>query len=197
MRPAGDGHPGSRVLVTPTDTPFRVLVVGLGSPDRGDDAAGPLVAAAVAAHVADRALVGVHVVEREDPTALVDLLDPAGPGDAWSAAVILDAVRSGATPGTVTILDVGPGAHDLRSLGARLDPGPAGTHGFGLAGAIELARALDRLPPRVVVIGIEAVGFEHGAPLSAAVLAAIPAAADAALGLIEQAAARIRPGARG
>ena len=36
-----------------------------------------------------------------------------------------------------------------------------------------------------------------GAPLSAAVLAAIPAAADAALGLIEQAAARIRPGARG
>ncbi len=197
MRPAGDGHPGSRVLVTRSDVPCRVLVVGLGSPDRGDDAAGPLVAAAVAAQVADRALVGVHVVEREDPTALIDLLDPAGPAGAWAAAVIIDAVRSGAAPGTVTILDVGPGAQDLRSLGARLHPGPAGTHGFGLAGAIELARALDRLPPRVVVVGIEAVGFEHGAPLPAPVLAAIPRAADAALGIIEEATARIRPGARG
>jgi hydrogenase maturation protease len=197
MRPAGDGHPGSRGLVTPSDASCRVLVVGLGSPDRGDDAAGPLVAAAIARTAADRALVGVHVVEREDPTALVDLLDPATPADAWAAAVIIDAVRSGAAPGTVTILDVGPGAHDLRSLGARLDPGPAGTHGFGLAGAIELARALDRLPPQVVVVGIEAVGFEHGAPLSAPVRAAIPAAADAALGRIEEATARIRPGARG
>jgi hydrogenase maturation protease len=110
--------------------------------------------------------------------------------------VIIDAIRSRATPGTVTVLDVGPGAADLACLGARLDPGPAGTHGFGLAGAIELARVLDRLPPRAVVVGIEAVGFEHGSPLSAAVLAAIPRATDAALGIIEEATARVRHGAR-
>ena len=176
----------------------RVLVVGLGSPDRGDDAVGPQVAGEVARAVADRRLLGVHVVEHEDPTALIDLLDPVGgPASPWAAAVVIDAIRTGAMPGTVTVLDVGPGGQDLRSLGARLDPGPAGTHGFGLAGAIELARALDRLPPRAVVVGIEAVGFEHGDPLSAAVLAAIPRATDAALGIIEEATARVRHAARG
>jgi hydrogenase maturation protease len=154
------------------------------------------VAAAVARAIGERGLVGVRVVEHEDPTALVDLLSVGGPASPWDAAVIIDAIRSRATPGTVTVLDVGPGAADLACLGARLDPGPAGTHGFGLAGAIELARVLDRLPPRAVVVGIEAVGFEHGSPLSAAVLAAIPRATDAALGIIEEATARVRHGAR-
>ena len=175
----------------------RVLVVGLGSPDRGDDAVGPQVAGEVARAVADRRLLGVHVVEHEDPTALVDLLDPAGRIGSWDVVIVIDAVRSGAAPGTLTVLDVGPAGQGFDALGARLDPGPAGTHGFGLAGAIELARALERLPPRVVLVGIEAVGFEHGAPLSAPVLAAVPRATDAALGIIEEAMARIRPGARG
>jgi hydrogenase maturation protease len=111
--------------------------------------------------------------------------------------VVVDAVRSGAMPGTVSVLEVGPGAADLATLGARLDPGPAGTHGFGLAGAIELSRALDRLPARVVVVGIEAVGFAHGAPLSQPVRAIVPRAVDAVLGILEEATARIRPGVRG
>jgi hydrogenase maturation protease len=175
-----------------------VLVVGLGSPDRGDDAIGPAVAAEVAQAVAERGIAGVHVVEHEDPTGLVDLLDPTGrPAGAWDAVVVVDAMRSGSPPGAVTVLEVGLDGKDLASLGARLLPGPAGTHGFGLAGAIELSRALDRLPPRVVAIGIEAVGFEHGAPLSAPVLAAIPRAAKAALDIIEEATQRLRPGARG
>lgn len=175
----------------------RVLLVGLGSPDRGDDAVGPLVAAAVARAVDERGLPGVLVVEHEDPTALIDLLDPTGPAGSWAAVVVTDAVRSGVAPGTVTVLDVGPDGPDLTSLGAGLDPGPAGTHGFGLAGAIELARALDRLPPRVVIVGIEAVSFEHGAPLSAPVLAAIPRTTSCVLGIIEEATARIRPGVGG
>ena len=197
MRAAGSEDSDARVLVTRCDVPCRVLVVGLGAPDRGDDAVGPLVAAALARATSERGLVGVHVVEHEDPTALIDLLDPASPTGAWAAAVIIDAVRSGATPGTVAVLEVGPDGQDLGSLGARLDPGPAGTHGFGLAGAIELARALDRLPARVAVVGIEAIGFDHGGPLSAPVLAAIPRATDAALGIIEEATAQIRPGAGG
>jgi hydrogenase maturation protease len=175
----------------------RVLVVGLGSPDRGDDAVGPQVAAALMRAVSVRGLRGVHVVEHEDPTALVDLLDPHSPAGAWAAAVIIDAVRSGAGPGAVTVLDVGLDGHDLRSLGARIDPGPAGTHGFGLAGAIELARALDRLPARLVVVGIEAVGFDHGAPLSGPVREAIPRATDIALAIVEEAVATIRPGVGG
>jgi hydrogenase maturation protease len=175
------------------DPDARVLVVGLGSPDRGDDAVGALVAASVARAVIERGLPGVRVVEHEDPTALIDLLDPERPGVAWDAIVVVDALRSGAAPGAVTVLEVGPGAADLASLGARLDPGPAGTHGFGLAGAIELARALGRLPPRVAVVGIEAVGFDHGAPLSAPALAAIPRATHAVLRILEEATALMRP----
>ena len=176
----------------------RVLVVGLGSPDRGDDAAGAEVAGAVGRAVAERGLLGIHVVEHEDPTALVDLLDPRDAAGAWDAVIVVDAVRSGAVPGSLTVLDVGSDGQDLGALGARLDPGPAGTHGFGLAGAIELARALDRLPTRVVVVGIEAVGFEHGALLSPAVRAAIPGAAAAVLGLVEEATAPPpRPGVSG
>ena len=171
----------------------RVLVVGLGSPDRGDDAVGPQVAGEVARAVADRRLLGVHVVEHEDPTALVDLLDPTGRIGAWDVVIVIDAVRSGAAPGTLTVLDVGPAGQGFDALGARLDPGPAGTHGFGLAGAIELARALDRLPPSVVVVGVEAVGFEHGAPLSEPVHAALPQATDTVLSVVEVAAARLGP----
>ncbi len=77
---------------------------------------------------------------------------------------------------------------------ARRDPGPAGTHGFGLAGTIELARALDRLPERVVVVGIEAVGFENGSPVSPVVHAAIPGAVDTVLLAVEGATARTLPG---
>ena len=150
----------------------------------GDDAVGPEVAATVARTAAERGLAGVHVVAHEDPTALVDLLDPADPAGTWDAVVVVDAVRSGAAPGTLTVLDVGADGQGFAALGARLDPGPAGTHGFGLAGAIELARALDRLPRRVVVVGVEAAGFEHGAPLSDPVRAAIPGAAEVALGVL-------------
>jgi hydrogenase maturation protease len=46
------------------------------------------------------------------------------------------------------------------------------THGFGLAEAIELARALGGLPPRCVVYAIEGSSFEEGAALSPPVVAA-------------------------
>ncbi len=51
---------------------------------------------------------------------------------------------------------------------------------MGLAEAVELARALGRLPARLVVYGIEAASFETGAEPSAAVRAAAESVADAA-----------------
>ena len=55
----------------------------------------------------------------------------------------------------------------------------ASTHALGLAEAVELARALERLPPRLLVFGIEAASFETGAEPSAAVRAAAQRVADA------------------
>jgi len=47
------------------------------------------------------------------------------------------------------------------------------THAFGVADAIELARALDRLPPHLDVYAVEGVEFGLGTPLTPAVQRAI------------------------
>ena len=152
----------------------RPLVVGLGSPDRGDDAVGVVVGQAVAA----RELPWVDVLTHEDPTDLVEL---------WSGrerVVVVDAVRSGAEPGTLVVVETGAGGERLpESAWGRT--GRGGTHAFGLASAVELARALHRLPLHVVLVGVEAASFEHGAPLSAPVAAAVPLAVERALAAVQ------------
>ena len=123
------------------------LVVGIGNADRGDDAAGLL--------VADR-IERWPVVSRSDCSDLIDIWD--GHDD----VVVVDAMRSGSTVGTVTRLDV---AHDpvpVRTFGS--------SHSVGLAEIVELGRVLHRLPERLVVYGIEGARFETGAPVSAEVI---------------------------
>jgi hydrogenase maturation protease len=151
------------------------LVIGLGLADRGDDAVGAEVARAVAA----ARLPGVLVVEHEDPTALLDLWVGRDP------VVVVDAVCSGSPPGTVHRLETGAEAARMPQR-AWAATGRGGTHAFGLAAAVELARALNRLPTRLVVVGIEAAGFEYGAPLSAPAAAAVPAAAVLVLSVLEE-----------
>jgi hydrogenase maturation protease len=126
------------------------VVIGVGNEWRGDDGAG----LAVARRLSGRLRAGVRVLEREgEPTALLD---------AWSGtdeAIVVDAVDSGAAPGTIHRLD------------ARREPLPAelfrgSTHALGLAGAVELARALRRMPARLLVYGIEGESFAAGCGLS-------------------------------
>ena len=138
------------------------VVIGLGSIDRGDDAVGPIVARAVAA----QGLGGVRVVEHEDPTGLIDL---------WTGhdlVVVVDAVRSGRPSGTLHHVETGAGAAPLPPS-TWADTGRGGTHALGVAAMVELARALDRLPDRLVVVGVEAGGFDHGAPLTPPVADAV------------------------
>ncbi|MDP3063769.1 MAG: hydrogenase maturation protease [Chloroflexota bacterium] len=127
-----------------------VLLVGVGNDYRGDDAAG----LAVARRLKAMRLPGVAVVEATgDGASLLDV---------WQGhehVVIVDAVSSGAVPGTVHRFD------------AHAKPIPmelfrSSTHAFGLADAIELARAMGQLPQRLVVYGIEGRRFEVGAGLS-------------------------------
>ena len=135
----------------------RLVVVGIGNAARGDDAAG-LIAA--------RRLDGL---EHEG--------DPVGLLDAWrdaEVAVVIDAVRSGAPPGTVHRFDA-----SRSPLPAALLRSSTSTHAVGLAEAIELGRALARLPPRLIVYGIEGERFDAGAGLTPAVAAAVGAVAAA------------------
>jgi hydrogenase maturation protease len=161
-------EPDVEPVVEPDVGPVIDLIVGLGQPDRGDDAVGPEVARAVAA----RRLPGVVVLERDEPADLMDTW--AGHG----GVLVVDAVRSGAAPGTLRVLDAGRTSGPL-SPEAWAATGRGGTHALGLAAVVELARALGRLPDRVVVVGVEAERFDHGVPLSPAVAAAITPAADA------------------
>jgi hydrogenase maturation protease len=137
----------------------RLLVVGVGNRYRGDDGAG-LAAAARLAKVA-----GTSVV----------LLDNAGDGtvllDIWQhadAVILIDAVRSGAPAGTVRRLRVlaADSPEDLAAaLGSARGLGGS-THGVGVAEAVALGRTLNRLPRRLVVIGIEGACFRTGIDLS-------------------------------
>ncbi len=153
------------------------LVVGLGRPDRGDDAVGPVVAREVARVVTVRRLPDVVVVERDEPADLMDT---------WSGharVVVVDAVRSGAEPGTVRVVEASATSGGL-PLEAWAATGRGGTHALGLAAVVELARALGRLPDRVTVVGVEAEQFDHGGPLSPAVAAAVTPAAARVVSLL-------------
>jgi hydrogenase maturation protease len=158
--------------------PGGVLVIGLGSELRGDDGAG--IAAARRLRDAARQA-GVEVRELAgDPLALLD---------AWSsrdAVVIVDAMRSGVAPGTVRRIDAS--ASPPAAIGS-----VASTHAVGLCDAIELARALDRLPARVIVHAVEGASFEPGRGLSPAVAAALPALVR---GVLEEARGLRRPETR-
>ncbi len=136
------------------------LLIGLGNPDRGDDAVGLHVARRLAA----RGRPGVAVTEADgDALALLDRWADA------ARVVVVDAAEPAGQPGRVHRLDPlsGPLPRELR-LGS--------THGFGLAEAVELARTLGRLPARITIFAIEAAQFEPGAALSAPVAAAVAAA---------------------
>jgi hydrogenase maturation protease len=142
----------------------RRLFVGIGNPLRGDDAAGLLAARALSARGED----GVEVRELEgEPIDLIETWEGA------EAVVVADAVASGGEPGAVHRVDAAAGR-----LPAAL-AGPS-THALGLAEAVELGRALGRLPRRLVVYGIEGARFEAGAEPGEAVREAAERVAAAA-----------------
>jgi hydrogenase maturation protease len=143
----------------------RVLVIGIGHPDRGDDAVGRLVAARLRDHAPD----GVTILETDGEAG--KLLDLFGDAD---DVIIVDAGLSGARPGTI---------HRLDAVAASL-PRPMfamSSHAIGLVESIELARALGALPRRCVVYAIEAERFDLGAGLSPPVAAVIELACERVL----------------
>jgi hydrogenase maturation protease len=134
-----------------------VLVIGIGNTYRGDDAAG----LAVAEWIRAAAPPDVTVVRHEgEPISLLETWDQA------RHVFLVDAVASGGQPGNIYRFDV-----TAEPLAARLSP--HGTHALGVADTIELARALGRLPHRLVSYGIEGSCFSAGASLSPQVREAV------------------------
>lgn len=137
---------------------MRPLVIGVGNRWRRDDGVGPEV---------------VEALERLDGSG-ADLLvldgEPTGIVAAWdgrSGVVVVDAIVSGDPPGTV---------HHLTDPDRLPKPvGDPSSHGAGLAEAAALGRALDRLPTRLVIVGVEPAALDHGAGLSPPVAASLDA----------------------
>jgi hydrogenase maturation protease len=139
----------------------EVVVAVLGSPWRGDDGVGPAVAERLRAR-------GIATLAC-DPSALLERWVGA------AGVVVVDAVRSGAPPGTLHRIDAT--RMPLPAWGV-----PTSTHALGLADTVELARTLGRLPAHLVVFGVQVGATTTGAGLSPAVAAALDPLADAVAG---------------
>ena len=128
----------------------EILLIGVGNPMRGDDAAG-LRAAKL---IRERNHPSFRVIEHDGECASLM--------EAWTGAqtvIVVDAAWSDSPSGTIHRFDATqqllPGRLFQRS-----------THAFGLHEAVELSRALNRLPPQLIIYGICVKSLEIGASLS-------------------------------
>jgi hydrogenase maturation protease len=133
----------------------RVLVIGVGNENRGDDAIGVNTSRWLREKLPNDVVIAE---ETGDGARLMELWK------GFDVVVVIDAVRSGAEPGTI------------HKFEAHKSPLPTGlfreeysTHTFGIPHAIELARAMNRLPRVLLVCGIEGERFDEGAPISPAI----------------------------
>lgn len=143
----------------------RRIVIGVGNAYRGDDAVG----LAVAERARGAVPRDVVVLECEqEPTRLVDAWDGA------DVACVVDACAGGDAPGTVHRFEAGDGPLPARVF-------RSSTHAFGVGDAVELSRALGRLPGRLVVYGVDGSDFAAGAALSGPVEKAVDGVVEAIL----------------
>ena len=127
-----------------------MLIIGVGHPLRGDDAVGPRAAELLAKQGFE-----TRILDGEGARLI----------DAWqdrNTVVVIDALSSGAAPGTIKIID---------AIAEKVPPGlfRYSSHAFGLAEAIETSRAFGNLPTRLTIFGIEGMDFSLGSPICGAV----------------------------
>lgn len=152
--------------------PLKTLVIGLGNPLVGDDGVGlrvveelkPLLAGRPGVEIAEDYWGGLRLMERMI---------------GFDRAIVVDAIQTGAPPGTVHLLDP-DGIPTQRSASA---------HDVNLATALEFGRrAGAHLPDnrRIRLVGIEAVDIlNFSERLTPAVQAAVPLAAKAVLDTLD------------
>jgi hydrogenase maturation protease len=149
-----------------------VVVAGLGSPDRADDAIGVLVASDLASGLSGDVASDVRVLTGPEPARLLDL----APG--VRLLVVVDAVRTGGRPGAVLVRDLDPD---------RADPGAdrsVSGHLLGVREVVGVLGSLGRAPGRVVLVGVQADCFGLGEPICAPVQRARAVAVRSVLELL-------------
>lgn len=121
-------------------------IIGCGNPHRADDSAG---------------IVAAERLQRLGVPAEIHTGDALSLLDMWECGdevVLIDAVVTGAPAGKVSVWE--------NSIPPFAPERAVSSHGFDLGGAIELGRALKRLPGRLRVYGIEGKRFGRGESLS-------------------------------
>jgi hydrogenase maturation protease len=127
---------------------MKTLVLGLGNPLLGDDAIGLVVAGRVRERLAGRDDVDVQ----EDEAGGLRLMERL---TGYERAIIVDAIVTGGTPGTIRRMESGDVPTQRTAI----------AHGIDLPRALELGRSLGlAMPSRVRVVAIEAASvleFRH------------------------------------
>jgi len=143
-------------------------IIGVGNEIAGDDAVGPAVIAALRQRDLpdDVELISVGA----DALGVIEYLQDD------CDAIIIDAARMGQTSGTLLIFPASRAKITIVSDAFSL-------HGIGLSYALSLADRLGLLS-RVTIAGIEPESIEPGHEMTAAVAAAVPAAVDAIIRIL-------------
>jgi len=159
---------------SPTNLNGRsVLVLGLGNVLLTDEGAG--------VHVVNR-LAGQHAgregVEFMDGGTLSFTL--AGAIVEHDALIVVDTAALGTAPGTIRVFE-GPDMDHFVSTG-----GKSSVHEVSLADLLAVTLLEGMLPERRALVGIQPENFDWGDHPDAAVAAAIPAACDIVMDIVER-----------
>ena len=148
---------------------MALRIIGCGNLDRGDDAAGLLVARRL--HALGVGTPGVEIPAVEIP--VVEITEHSGESfslmDCWAGfenVILVDATAPSGKPGQVQVWNA-------RVERLPEDVFPCSTHAFGVREAVELARTMNRLPRALLIYGIEGKQFSFAAPLSVEVERAV------------------------
>jgi len=132
---------------------FNTLLIGLGNEFRHDDGAGIF----IVRELKKQNLLNTHFTEHHGEG--VDLIEE---WKSFKRVLVFDAVSSGGIPGTIHKFNI---PHDVIPN----DIIGSSTHTFSIAETVKLARALDQLPEKLTIYGIEGEVFEVGEGLSSVV----------------------------
>jgi hydrogenase maturation protease len=134
-----------------------VLIIGIGNELRGDDAAGII----AARNLKTKEINNANIIESDgDGAKLIESWQ------SYDNVIIIDAFSIGSEPGKIHVMDAGRQKLPKESLAHS-------SHLFGAADAVETARALNKLPERMTIYGIEGKSYDLGSGISDEVSKAI------------------------